>query len=337
VTRVTAIVLAYGEEPHLVECVDALLASEGVDLDVVLVDNLCTSREAVAELRSRHHVSVEEPGENLGYAGGNNLGAKAATADTFVFVNSDAIVTPTAVRKLIDALTDDVRLVTASIRLADEPELLNAAGNPLNILGVAWAGNFREPADRYPVERAVTLISGATYACQRRTWEALGGFDDAYFAYHEDTEISVRCWQRGWQIHYIPDAVVLHHYEFSRNPRKLYLIERNRLLNLFTLWQLRTLAVLAPVLIGFEFAMLGLAAKQRWFNAKLEGYAWLWQHRDHIQRRRRRVQSERTQADADLAHLLTPAITAANYQLPAGIRIVNTVLSAYWWVARRFI
>ncbi len=56
---------------------------------------------------------------------------------------------------------------------------------------------------------------------RRNLWEDLGGFAEEYFAYVEDTEMSLRLWQRGLTVEYVPDAVVLHHYAFSRNKRQV--------------------------------------------------------------------------------------------------------------------
>src|SRR3712207_9066101 len=77
-TRVSAVILAWGDEPVLEEAVHAALASEGVDVDVVLVDNGCTS-DAVTRLAGVAGVTGVEPGENLGFAGGCNLGAARAS------------------------------------------------------------------------------------------------------------------------------------------------------------------------------------------------------------------------------------------------------------------
>src|SRR5690242_20459746 len=86
---VSAVILAWGDEPVLEEAVDAVLASEGVDVDVVLVDNGCTS-DAVPRLAAVPGVTVLTPGENLGFAGGCNLGASRATGEVLAFVNGDA-------------------------------------------------------------------------------------------------------------------------------------------------------------------------------------------------------------------------------------------------------
>src|SRR5688500_16908429 len=91
--RVTAIVLAYGPEPSLRDCVLAILGSRKVQADVVLVDNGCTT-DAVAFLEACAGVSVIRPGLNTGFAGGCNLGARHATGDYLAFVNGDAMVSP---------------------------------------------------------------------------------------------------------------------------------------------------------------------------------------------------------------------------------------------------
>ena len=102
-------------------------------------------------------------------------------------------------------------------------------------------------------------MAGASGACvllRRALWDRLEGFDDAYFAYLEDTELSLRCWRLGLAARCVPTARALHHYEFSRNPRKMYLLERNRLVLVTTLWSARALILLAPLFLALEVALL---------------------------------------------------------------------------------
>lgn len=335
---VTVVVLAHGDEPWLRDCIDSVLASRGVDPDVVVVDNGCTDRDLVDSLRRPGRVRVVRPGVNLGYAGGANTGADAARADVIAFVNSDALVRPDALAALAAALDQPgVGLATSSVRLAEQPETLNSAGNPVHLAGIGWAGHFGEPATRYAQPRRVTSVSGAGFAVRRDTWADLGGFAAEWFAYNEDADLSLRAWQRGWEVVYVPDAVVLHHYEFSRNARKSYLLERNRLLNVLTLYQGRTLLVLSPVLVVFEVGMLALAARQGWLGEKLAGYRWLAGHAAFVLARRRSVQRARRRPDRELADLLTSRLDPANVAVPAGVGVVNAAFAAYWSVARRLL
>jgi GT2 family glycosyltransferase len=329
------IVLAYGEEPWLDRCLSALA---GEDADLVVVDNGCTRTSLLAEWERRARVTVVRPGRNLGYAGGCNAGARAATGQTLVFVNSDAVVQPGAVAELAKAVSQpEVGLACASIRLADEPGRLNSTGNPFHYLGVVWAGHFGEPAGRYDAPADVATVTGAAFAVRREVWDSLGGFAEEWFAYHEDSELSLRAWQRGWRVRYEPAAVVHHHYEFSRNPFKSYLIERNRLLNLLTLYELRTLLVLLPALASFELLMLALSLREGWVAEKLRGYAWIVRHFAAVRRRRRGVQSARLRRDRELAPMWAGRLVFANLAAPTGLGAVNAVLDAYWRVARRLL
>jgi len=327
---VTAVVVAYGDEPWLERCVASILASEGVLADVVLVDNGCTSG-AVDALESSERLEILRPGRNLGFAGGCNLGARRARGEIFAFVNQDATVAVDALAELAEvANLVTTGAATASVRLADDPDLLNAAGNPVHIFGFSWAGGFGRPATERSSPGEVASASGAAMAVHRRVWDLLGGFVDEYFAYYEDTEFSIRCWQRGLLVLYVPSAVVVHRYEFSRNPRKLYLVERNRLISLLTLYQARTLVVLAPVLLATEAAMLAVAVRQGWTRQKVSGWVWILRNRRWLVARRRRVQSERQHSDRDLAHLYTATLDPATLALPAWMGPASRLLARYW-------
>jgi GT2 family glycosyltransferase len=333
--RVSAVLLAYGAEPTLVEAVDAVLSSTGIDVDVVLVDNGCTS-DAVGQLDGRDRVAVVRPGANTGFAGGCNLGAARTDAPLLAFVNGDAIVDPPALGRLAAALDDpSVGLVSGSVRLADRPELVNSAGNPVHFSGLSWAGGLGEPASSHAHSTDVASVSGAAMMVRRDDFEALGGFNELMFAYLEDAELSLRTWARGLRCVYVPDSVVMHHYEFSRNPAKMYLLERNRLILLATLYERRTLLLLWPALLGLELALLLLAARQGWLRQKLAGYRWLLAHRAEVTRRRRLVQSTRRHGDEVLAPLLTGDVAPGPDAGMSAPRPARWLSRAYWRLVRR--
>ena len=335
--RVTAVVLAYGAEPWLHDAVCAVLASVDIDIDVVVVDNGCASG-AVDRVKGLDGVRVITPERNSGYSGGCDRGAAEASGDYLAFVNSDAIVSPAALSRLAEVASErDVGLAMGSIRLAGSPGKMNSAGNPLHFTGLSWAGGFDEPATRYALRRQVAAGSGCCFAIRRDLWEELGGFAPEYFAYCEDTELSLRLWQRGLTVEYVPGAVVLHHYEFSRYERKLYLLERNRLLMLLTTYQRRSLVVLAPMLVLTELLMLGAATADGWGRAKLRGWLWLWRHRGWVRARRALIQAERMVPDAVIFTRMTARIDPANVAAPPGAGVLNAIMSGYWSIARRLL
>jgi GT2 family glycosyltransferase len=334
--HVTAVVLAYRDQPFLEDCISRILGSRDVEVDVVLVDNGCTSPDLDALARDAR-VELLRPGANTGFTGGCNLAARQARGDVLVFVNSDALVEPDALAELARvAMRPDVGLAVASLRLEQDPDRLNSAGNPIHVLGLTWCGHLGEPAEAHQEERDISGASGAALAVRREVWDALGGFPEEFFAYHEDAELSLRSWQRGWRVRFVPRAVVAHHYEVNRNPAKYYLMERNRLALLLTLYEARTLRLLALPLVALEFAMLAAALAGGWLPAKVRGYRWLWQNRAWLRSRRTSVQAERTVPDRSLAPLLTARFDASVIDLPAGTGFLNAVMERYWgWAQKR--
>jgi len=335
---VDVVVLTYGVEPSIQAAIESVLASEGVRAHVWLVDNGNTT-DAVRALDGDRRVTVLRPGRNLGFAGGVNYGASFGRADTLAVLNADARAAPGALARLVAVAAEpDVGIAAASLRLAGQPGVLNSAGNPLHMSGLSWAGASGQPAADYDQRRAAPIASGAAFAIRRRRWEELDGFWAAYFSYHEDTDLSLRCWQRGWRVDYVPDAVVEHEYDFGRNPRKLAHVERNRLLILATLYERRTLLLLSPVLLATEIAMCLWALKNGWLGAKVSGWAWIWRHRRDIATRRAGVQRQRTRSDKQLSWLISTRLENAVVTVPdAALRIVNPILAAYWSLIRRWL
>lgn len=338
---VSAIVLAWRDEPLLEEAVHALLASTadgtalagGLEVEVVVVDNGCTS-DAVRNLAGLPGVRVVDPGENLGFAAGCNRGALAASGEYLAFVNGDAVVRPDALARMVVAAgPEDVGLVTASVRLYDDPETVNSVGNPVHYLGLSWAGGLGEPAAAHGLPRDVASASGAATLCRADRFATLGGFCEPMFAYCEDTELSLRAWQQGWRVVYEPGAVVTHRYEFSRNPQKLYLVERNRLVLVLTVFPARLLAVVAAPLLAMEVAMLAMSVRDGWWRQKVAGWRWLLANASTLRDRRRWVQAQRRPGHG-FTTLLTGDVTPGvdGLTIPPLLRRLSV---AFWSLGRR--
>jgi GT2 family glycosyltransferase len=327
------VVLAYGDEPWLAACVEAVLCSKDVEVELVVVDNGAAARD-LAPVEDRDDVRIVRPGRNTGFAGGVNLGATHVGGDFLALVNSDCLVDPETLAALAgEAREAGVGPVMASIRFADRPEVLNSGGNPVHVLGTCWAGGIEEPETRTePYD--VTGASGACLLLRRALWDRLDGFDETYFAYLEDTELSLRCRRLGLVARCVPTARALHHYEFSRNPRKMYLLERNRLVLVATLWSGPALVLLAPLFLALEVALFLLATAQGWRREKVEGWRWVLRHRDHLRRRRRLLAAERQVPQREWLAVLTPDLAPHVVGSAAAARAVNVVVGGYWRLVR---
>lgn len=333
---VGVVVLAWQDEPLLAECVGSVLASEDVDVRLVLVDNGCRPAD-LERVGDDARITVLAPGRNTGFAGGCNRGAADLDTEFVAFVNSDCIVAPDTLSQLIaEARRPEVGPVMASVRLAEPPNLLNSGGNPVHLIGLSWAGGMNEAETRMsPYD--VTGASGACMLLRRGLWTELDGFDEAYFAYVEDTELSLRAWRRGLSARCVPTAIALHHYEFSRNARKMYLLERNRLMMVGTLWSGRALLLLAPVLLPAELLLTAYAIATGWGRQKIDGWTWLWHNRQHLRERRRAMSAERRERDAVWMRRLSTDLDPGVFGFAAAARVANLLLGGYWTVVKRLL
>ena len=329
---VSAVIVAYASGPSLTRCLESLAGEAD---EVVVVDNGGGGSE-IEDARGREGVRVLSPTENLGFAAGANFGAGEAEGDVVVFLNPDTVIAPGALRQLEGRLAEPtIGIAMARLRLLDRPELLNSAGTEVHVTGIGWAGGYGRPVETVSELSDVAAPSGAAMAVRAETFRQLGGFADELFMYLEDLELGWRARLAGYRVVIDPAADVFHEYEYGRNPRKSYFLERNRLVFVLTAYSARQLILLLPVLLATELGMAGLAAREGWLRDKAAGWGWLLRHAPLVTRRRRRTQALRRVRDRELAPYITPTFSPGMVPVPGALRAANPVVRGYWSLVRR--
>ena len=230
------VVLDWNGGAETLDCLAAVYASEGIVPEVTLVDN-ASSRPVVEEARQRFpSLRVLRNGENRGYAGGNNVGLRAALddgAESVVLLNNDAIVAPDALRALSSAVAPGVAAVGARILRREDPSRLWMAWGDVTYRQslVRLVGQGQLDDERFRVARDVAWVSGCGWLLTREGLERVGLLDEDYFAYHEEVDWCARAREAGLRIVYEPSAAVRHRGEGSSGgsyvSRKQYLVARN--------------------------------------------------------------------------------------------------------------
>jgi N-acetylglucosaminyl-diphospho-decaprenol L-rhamnosyltransferase len=227
---VTAVVVNYNAADHLVACLDTL-RSNRVGAVVVVDNGSSDGSRLVAEAAGAHWLPT---GANLGYGKAANRGAAlpvARSAPYLLVCNPDLELGPGAVGTLVTSLVTDPGLGLIGPRLWNVdgtlypsartfPDLVDAIGHGL--LGMVAPTNrftrryrlldwdHRQPA-------RVDWVSGACFLVRRDAWDAVGGFDPAYFMYMEDVDLCWRLGRAGWAVGYQPAAEVTHTQGVSVN------------------------------------------------------------------------------------------------------------------------
>lgn len=290
-------------------------------------------------------VRVITPGHNTGYAGGATIGMLEALAwgvDYVAVITQDVLLDPAWLRELLAVAERHPRAgaIQPKILRGDQHggTVINTWGNELHFLGVGFSGGDGCP-DQPLAIRPVPYASGAGLLLRASALRAVGVFDPEFFMYHEDTDLSWRLRLNGYDILLAPRAVMFHAYDFKKGADKFYYIERNRLINIFTHYRFRTLALISPALVAFEIMVLAYAFRHGWLRTRLAVYAFFLRAGTwvYLRRKRRQVQSIRRVRDRVIVDQMTGWIDFGALQSSVLRYVVNPLFSAYWRLVRRLI
>jgi GT2 family glycosyltransferase len=181
---------------------------------VIVVDNASVDGSADG-IEERHPaVEVQRLTTNLGFAGGNNLGARDAEDCRWVaLLNPDAFAEPDWLERLVDAAETNREYSFFASRLlqAQSPDILDGTGDVYHVSGLAWRRDHGRRVDERQLERGEVFSPCAAAALyERDAFLEVGGFDENFFCYFEDSDLSFRLRLAGRRCLYVPEAVVHH-------------------------------------------------------------------------------------------------------------------------------
>ena len=216
------------------------LPLEDKSIEVIVVDNASKEDEASIIASRYPQVKVIRSEQNLGFAGGNNLGIKAAQGKYLFFINNDVILKPQTsdIRHLISRLeTDDkIGAVCPKIRFAWGDKPIQFAGyTPLSryTMRNRSIGFGETDKGQYDTAHPTPYAHGAAMIVKREAIEKVGLMPECYFLYYEELDWSMMFTRAGYSIWYEPACTIYHKESQTtgqNSPLKTYYLTRNRLL-----------------------------------------------------------------------------------------------------------
>jgi hypothetical protein len=298
---VSAIIVNYDGGPLLLECI-ASLEGQGL-LETIVVDNGSSDGSAAAAARAYGQIELVTPERNLGFAGGANFGARAASGELLLFLNPDVRLGPGAIRALADEFAD------SDVGVVGPPLQVEATGSVEHGATVDVIGS-PVPLDRGP---RPLYVPGCVLMTRSDLFGELGGFDSRFFLFVEDVDYCWRVLLRGFDVR-VPDIAPVWHQGGAVAPGgyvgegrlvsttfRVALRERNTLTTLIKCYGSPLACILAPVYAMQSLATAGVLAawgRHRTARAVVSGLGWNVQQLRRTLRMRRRVQSSRVVGDA---------------------------------------
>ena len=345
--RASVIIVNYNSWDDIKICLESLHDTVKSNDEVIVVENCSPSDDFSKIEKGFPWVRLIRSEENLGYGGGNNLGAREAMGEYLAFLNPDTTVEAGWLDALVSALESDdkVGLATSKILLMSDKNQINTCGNDMHISGLTLCRGMGKSKDIYKKSEHVSAISGAAFIVRKDLYSALGGFDESFFMYMEDADLSLRTSLAGWKCVTVPDSIVYHDYVLTFGPKKVFYQERNRYLLLLKNYRALTLIFLLPTLLFAEIVTWGfviLQDRKRWKN-KIEAYGWIIKNWRSIQTLRKTVQGLRRKRDRVLILIEThrldllqvgknPIVSIASFLFNIIFFICKILLVIFlWW------
>lgn len=220
---VSVIIVTYNSAQVIIACIDSIINnSQDVEVEILIIDN--GSTDSTREIITHHYpniILISGHG-NPGFAAGNNIGLQAAQGRHFLILNPDTEVSSGALRTLTDYADLHPKAGMIAPNLVNPDGTLQHSTFRFPNLAQAFFGFFeklvpidstlngRYPPEAYEKERCVEHILGAAIFVQRVLWNQIGGMDENYQLYFEETDWCYRARKQEWNLHYLPSAKIMH-------------------------------------------------------------------------------------------------------------------------------
>ncbi|HWS49337.1 MAG TPA: glycosyltransferase family 2 protein [Candidatus Methanoperedens sp.] len=281
IPKIALIILNWKQPQLTIDTIESILKTKtkGFLYHIYIVDN-GSPDDSVHQFNSKYkknkNITVVETGDNLGYAGGNNYGLREALKqnfDYYLVANNDILVAPDFLQKLYDdSLRYPNAILTPKIYFAPGFEFHKDRYQKKEIGKVIWAVGSQIDWDniygsnigidevdhgQYDKKQPkIDFISGCCFLISKEVIKKVGIFDEKYYLYMEDSDLTQRALKAGYELRLVPKSIIWHCNSGSSKPGSSlqdYFITRNRLLFGFKYASLRTKFALFRESIRFLF------------------------------------------------------------------------------------
>lgn len=341
-SSISVVIPSWDGAEHLRRTLPPLLAQEGVDFEVIVVDNGSKSdatKKLVREFQEEHkNLRLVTLKRNAGYTGGVNIGAQEASYPLVAVLGNDNVVESNWLASLKERWGDGICRKTGKMIGAVMSQTIVNHQIPYGPCSLNLFGrNIFYSDENWVKEDFLTFYPGGNaFLYDKSTYDL--PFTEFYYTYQEDVSL-------GWRIQNRESIVVqcfspyVHSFDGGTTKQKpvrfksLMLTERNRWLNLLTFPENPTLVKLSWLwILDFLFSLI-LGSNRL---AKLSAVAWLFPNYKLVQSLRERRQRERTIDDGIAFRYMSPDYfsTAADPFSFNGRakKFVNRIFRAYWWI-----
>lgn len=238
--KVSIISVNYNQAAVTVELLESIKRLTFKDLEVIVVDNASKEDPSAALLASYPSIKIIKSANNLGFAGGNNLGIDASTGEYLFFINNDAEIVEGTIESLLALFERVPNLGVVSPKLCyytpdetiDTIQYVGSTEVSTFTGRNRTFGELEEDRGQYVLARPTAYAHGAAMMIPREAIERVGNMPEEFFLYYEELDWCAQFRRAGYEIYIEPNALVYHKESLSvgkLSTLKTYYINRNRI------------------------------------------------------------------------------------------------------------
>lgn len=263
----TIIIPNYNNRNLLKNLLDSLVIST-ISYKIIIVDNASQDDSVNYIKKAYPNVKLIENKENKGFAYAVNQGIKLADTNYVLLLNNDTILTKDTINELITTINSSSNIFSASAKMIqyNNKTLIDDAGDEYTIFGWSKKNGFNHSITEYNEDKEVFSACAGAAIYKRKLFSKIGYFDEFFFSYVEDMDLSFRARIQGYTSYYSSKALVYHHGSATTgsqyNPYKVRISARN---NIYLIYKNMPLWM---KILNIPFLILGFILKYIFFLKK---------------------------------------------------------------------
>ncbi|HUQ85182.1 MAG TPA: glycosyltransferase family 2 protein [Candidatus Limnocylindrales bacterium] len=305
---ISIIIINWNGEKWLRGCFRSLKKQSYPNFEIILVDNASSDNSVEFIKKYYPKTKIINNKENIGFAGGNNIGYKHTKGQYILLLNNDTTVEKDFLKNFVKAFDEIPNLGSVQSKIV----LMNVA-NKLDVVGSYWTGSsflyyygYGKNASATKYNKSMPFFSnkGASMLIKREVIEKVGLFDDDFWCYYEETDFCHRVWLAGYECWYYPKAVAHHamggtSLAFDNSYIQFHNF-KNKLLSFLKNFEKKSLMSIIPIYLIINIFLSFTWLLQGKFKHFLALYKSLWWNVIHLRRtlrKRKIIQSHRIISD----------------------------------------
>jgi GT2 family glycosyltransferase len=295
---VSVIIVNYNGEELLQPCLRSVQEQSYKNIEILFVDNASGDNSIAVVQQSFPSVKVITSKVNLGFSGGNNLGARHASGEYLVLLNNDTVVDKEWLTSLLNDIQNGTAdIITSKVITDGVPDEYYAMNGSINYLGYNIMRVF--------TDRSKVFFAGGASVILKNDRSGMI-FPEEYFLYHEDVYLSWMARLQGRSVAMCQESIVYHRGSATTKKQisafSTYYQERNRLLNAILFYRAGTLLKLTPYFLADAIAkvLMSIVMRRKSFWGIVHAYGWILIKGRWILQQRKKIQSMRKVPDSEI-------------------------------------